>query len=92
MFKKNENSIDENISKDRIRHIINETMQNVNVENERTKIESRTKKIKLQKLMFLFNVHVDSHFSKMIKEYEIVMNCNVFAREMRRKYIFSIFL
>ena len=86
----NENSIDENILKNRIRYIINETMQNVNIENEKTKIESRAKKTKLQNLMFLFNVHVDFHFSKIIKKYEIVINCNVFTKKIKHKYIFSI--
>ena len=47
------------------------------------KRDRKSKASKYEKLLTLLNVHVDLYFTKMIKEYMIIMNLNVLFFEMK---------
>ena len=88
---------DENLNKDANENEDNESMLNLfsNAKNSndstffvqfQKRIKSRersTSSNKFKKLLSLFNVHARLHLTNMTREFETIMNLNVFADEMK---------
>ena len=48
--------------------------------------ERRFKKDKFKKLLTFFHVYINLHFVNIIREYKIIINLNVFIKELKYKY------
>ena len=58
-------------------------MKNQILKNRNKTRKRKSSANKYQKLLLLFNLHVDLHLSEMIRKYAIVMNLNVLSKEMK---------
>ena len=89
--KVDENFINDEISQKKAQQIMNLTIKKTEIENEYDENSIASKKnIKFQKLLKLFNFHVDFYFSLMTREFCTIINCNVLFEKMKHKY--SMFL
>ena len=72
--------------------IMNLIIQNAKIKNKNNKNRFLLKKIiKLQKLLTLFNVYVDLHFSLITRKFDIIINCNILLNEIKHKYFIMFF-
>ena len=66
-----------------------ENLKDLDIQSPKQK-RRRLKENKFKKFLTLFNVYAGLHLADMTREYEIMMNLNVFAGELKHKYDISL--